>query len=803
MAAVLALMIVSAEGVRRVAFDADVLSLLPRGGRIMPAFRQFLAAFGNVDQLYVVFTAPEGHPVSDYSEEVDEWVDRLRQAPEIGRVDAGVVDRTRDFGWLAERQLLLLGGATLDRALDRLRPAGVTAAVASRRELLTVPSPDVAALVRQDPIGLTELISDALGGTDAGINLGVGTQGYLTKDGQGRLIMAQPRRPPYDAAFSRALDARLRAIETAVRSGEAERAGSDDGAGDERRPPLRVEFAGGHRIALETEAVVKRESILNTVGSLALILPLLYFAFRSLWLVVVGSLPSAVSLLVVLGALGFTGATLSAAAAGSAAMLFGLGVDGVVLLYVSYRLAGTQGADPEGAIGAIGAPSVSMLLGMWTTAATFYGLTFVDFPSLQQLGLLIGHSMVICGILTLVLVPALLPRRVPKKPVPLLIMNGLAAWIASRRRTILGAAALVTCLLGLAATRLQINPTLERLRSVTPAALIEERIAPAFGLPSDVYVVVATGTDLEPLLETNERLTARLAKELPGIRMQPPTRLLPSGAAQARTAARIDGAQLSPPAVRASLEQAAASAGFRPGSFDPFVERLPRLLDATQRLTYDGFVSHGLGDLVGHFIARSGGAWLLATYVFPSDNAQVDALQAVVDAVDPAQTLTGLPLVNRELARQFLPQLLKGLLIGTVIVMVLVGAAFRGWRLSAFALTPTALGLIWAAGLLALAGVELDLFAIFAIVTFVGIGVDYGIHLVHRYQEKGDAGRTVAELAPVILVAAGITMLGYGTLLNSTYPPLRSIGVVSAVTTVTLAVASVFVLPALLMGRRE
>ena len=78
--------------------------------------------------------------------------------------------------------------------------------------------------------------------------------------------------------------------------------------------------------------------------------------------------------------------------------------------------------------------------------------------------------------------------------------------------------------------------------------------------------------------------------------------------------------------------------------------------------------------------------------------------------------------------------------------------------------------------MLAIAGVELDLFAVFAVVTFVGIGVDYGIHLVHRYQERGDAERATAELAPVILVAAAITMLGYGTLVTSSYPPLRSIG---------------------------
>ena len=110
---------------------------------------------------------------------------------------------------------------------------------------------------------------------------------------------------------------------------------------------------------------------------------------------------------------------------------------------------------------------------------------------------------------------------------------------------------------------------------------------------------------------------------------------------------------------------------------------------------------------------------------------------------------------------------------------------------------------MWAAGLLALARVELDLFALFAVVTFIGVGVDYGIHLVHRFQERGDAGRAVSELAPVILVAAAITLFGYGTLLDSSYPPLRSIGIVSAVSVFTLAAASVLVLPALLMGERE
>ncbi len=65
-----------------------------------------------------------------------------------------------------------------------------------------------------------------------------------------------------------------------------------------------------------------------------------------------------------------------------------------------------------------------MLLGCLTTAATFFGLTWIDVPGLQELGRLVGVGMLLGGPLTLLLVAALLPARV-KRP------RGLAAaWLA-------------------------------------------------------------------------------------------------------------------------------------------------------------------------------------------------------------------------------------------------------------------------------------------------------------------------------------------------------------------------------------
>jgi hypothetical protein len=761
---------VSAEGARRLSFETDVLTLLPRDGRVIPAFRTFLSTFGSLDQLYVVFTAPEGYSIADYSDRIDAWVDQLRASPEIDRVDAGIADQSRNVGWLADRQLLLLDEGTLDDALNRLRPEGLTAAVVKRRELLTLPSSSVAELVRHDPVGLLELTQKVLGG-----NAPSGMEGgYVTPDGASRLVIAYPSRPPYDAEFSRALDARLGGI-----SAQQTKTSADSNDGD-TRPTLKVELAGGHRIAVETEAFIRRESIVNTVGSLALILPLLYFVFRSAWLVVVGPLPSALSLIVVLGILGFTGATLSAAATGSAAMLFGLGVDGVVLLYVSHRLALAHGLESSEAVRAIAQPSESMLLGMWTTAATFYGLMFVDFPSLQELGRLIGHSMVVCGLATLFLVPATLPRKAGKAQ-RALVLPGLAAWILRHRTAIIAGSLAATVLLGAAAARIRINPTLERLRSTTDAAALEARIGSTFGLPGEVSVTLSRGRDLEQLLRTNEILVARLAQELPAVRVEAASRLLPPLSTQAQRAQRIVASGIVPARVQASLAEAAVTAGFQPRVFDAFAERVPRLLDSTLRVTHDGFVSNGFSDLINRFISHNAGEWTLATYVFPRTPDELTAVQTVIAAVDPAQTLTGLPLVNRELSRRFLPQFLKGLAIGILMVLASLVLVFRDWRLCALALLPTFAGLLWTAGVLALAGIELDLFAVFAVVTFVGIGVDYGIHMVHRYRERRDPAQTVSELAPVILAAAAITLFGYGTLIASSYPPLRSIRLVSAV----------------------
>ena len=568
----------------------------------MPAFRTFLQRFGSLDRLLVVFTAPEGKTSADYNEEISGWVSALRAAPEIESVDSGVAGPDRDWAWLGEHALLLMHGPALDAALARLRPEGMATALAASRQLLSVPSPAVEQLVRQDPLDFFGLLREQLGGARAGFSVGLTEAGYVSPDGRHRLVVAKPRQPPYDTRFSHALRERLDRI-------RSERLEHRNGSLTASQPRLAVTFAGGHLIALDTEALVKRESIWNSVGSLLLILPLLYIVFRSVWLLSCGALPSLISLAIVLGLHG----------ARPRHPLGGRDRSRGHALRARRRRrcphvrrvwrGGRARADRKGC-GRLtrAAPSASMFLGMLTTAATFYGLVFVDFPAVRQLGLLIGHSMVACGVLTLVLVPALLPHRpTTRSRFSTLEWPWLADWIRKRRVVLLGHGDRRHDSCSASPRRgCSVNASLDRLKSTTPAAQAEEQVEQMFGLPSDIYVVLQEGPDLEPLLQENEALHRAAAAT--GARPSPSTaarRSCRHEHAQAATRARLRAEAPPTAVILASLTTASAAAGgFAPARSIRSSSGCPGCSRTGQELTFDDFQRHGLADLLERFVVH-------------------------------------------------------------------------------------------------------------------------------------------------------------------------------------------------------
>jgi len=361
----------------------------------------------------------------------------------------------------------------------------------------------------------------------------------------------------------------------------------------------------------------------------------------------------------------------------------------------------------------------------------------------------------------------------------------------------------VTVLLAPGVPRVRLVATLDKLRPATGANAVEAAIATHFGVTQDVHLVVAEGPRLEPLLEDQQRFAGRLRAAAPSVALQSPTALLPPAALQEARALLVHSAGLDVQRARLDLVTAALSAGFRENAFTPFAERLARVLDPGQRLTFAGYRQHGLEDVLAPLVRTTAGGYSTVSYAFPKTAAESAAVARAVTAAGGALVLTGTPIVNRELEARFWPQFLAAAAIGGVAVVVLIAAAFHTVPSTLFALLPMLAGLVWALGAIGYAGIELDLFSVFGLLTFLGIGVDYGIHVVLRWRTLGDPVEVVVRLGPALLLAGGTTLAGFGTLCFSAYPPLRSLGIVLFTTVAATLVVSLTVLPVLLQGRRR
>ena len=782
--------------VARLSFDANILRLLPRNAPAARSFSLYLQQFGTVDHLYLLFEVPKGQDIADHEAFIDRYVDRLRRAPEIASVDAELFDDLKDWNYLFDRALLLLGKDDAGAALARLTPSGMAAQLAQSRSLLAVSSPQVKAYVQQDPLGVLALLRDKLGRSQALVEFDPGRRGYVSRDGRSRLVLAKPIRPPFDTDFCKRLFARLSDVEASARAaaGDDPEHDASHGARD-----VSVQVAGGYRIALDAERVIRHEMLVNTASSLVVLLLLVVAVFRTLWILPFGTVPLVIAVLLTLGVNGL-GGPLSPATSGAAAMLFGLGIDGVVLLYLRFVEERQRGFSEPEAVARASGTATSILVAYGTSAVTFLALILVDFPSLEDLGRLVGLGMVFCCVLVLTVVPALLGATHPKvggKPIAALWLGRL---VERHGRAILVVAGIATVVLGTAGTRLRLDASLDRLKTGGEGVLLEERLAAQFSLPRDVLIAIGEGPALEPLLATAERLGKAVEHDVPSAGVSSPTAWLPPAQSQDAVADLLARAHVDPSAAAGNFERAAAAAGFRPGTFRSFLDHLPRMLDRSQRVTYDGLVQHHLTALVSQFAARRANGYLVAVYLYPRTPADIDRLAALVPAQAASFRLTGVPIVNREMAARAMPQFLIGAGVGTAVVGLIVYFVFRSARHTLLAFLPTALGLSWTAGLLSLAGADLDLFSLFAAMTFVGIATDYGIYIIYRYSLEGTRPMrdVLATTGAGVMVACATTLIGFGSLINSSYPPLHSFGVTSVVAIASCVVAALLVLPALL-----
>jgi predicted RND superfamily exporter protein len=140
-------------------------------------------------------------------------------------------------------------------------------------------------------------------------------------------------------------------------------------------------------------------------------------------------------------------------------------------------------------------------------------------------------------------------------------------------------------------------------------------------------------------------------------------------------------------------------------------------------------------------------------------------------------------------------------LLGVALVALLLWLDYRRLGDTLMSLAPLAVGLVWMLGAMAAFDIALNFMNIFVSTMIIGIGVDYGVHMIHRYRASRGAPVEerldgLVETGKAIAVAALSTMIGFGSLSLSHYPGLRSMGLVAILGALTTSLVAITVLPA-------
>ena len=258
----------------------------------------------------------------------------------------------------------------------------------------------------------------------------------------------------------------------------------------------------------------------------------------------------------------------------------------------------------------------------------------------------------------------------------------------------------------------------------------------------------------------------------------------------------------------------------QPGDkYDPRLEALFR--EATAGVRLDGALMQELIDEIEardpalrHSLANDQTGIDTILLQFPAstgDPAASKRLQEEVEAVwggdDEALTATSDSIISFVVTDTIRDRQTES--IGTTIAAALAVLTLFFWltvrqpALAVIAVAPTVLVLISVLGTMALLGIPYTITTSIITALSIGIGVDYTIHMIHRYREEFTrlrnperaAIRTLSTTGSALLGSALTTALGIGVMAFSPLAAMQQFGVTAAITIAYSLIFSVLLVP--------
>jgi uncharacterized protein len=755
-------------GAARLRFDVEVLNLLPDKAPEVQGLKLYQQNFSNAAELILTIraTAPElaeetarrmaeslrleTNLVADASWQAP-WVERPAQAAELAA-----------YIWFNQPP------SVFGTLTNRLLPHGAAERLAETRQRLTSSlSPHELARLSQDPFDLLTppTSTKASGVFQSHEDL------FASPDGRFRLVFVRAAR---DLRTYPACHAWLESMAQSIASARVEHA---------IPPEVQIRWTGRPAFVSEIAGGMERDISSSILGTLFIVACLFWWAHRSwrplLWLLVL----LAVILATTLALGGLLLGTLNVVSAGFAAILVGLAVDYALVLFQEHR------AAP-----ALTAPQVQRAVRRsigWsaaTTAGAFLLLNFGGLPGLAQLGTLVALGI---GIAAVTMLYAFLPPLLHSSEGATAAGPRRGHWTPPHLRSRATVSAATALLIVLSAVVIWFKPPvidhspdpLRPSQSAAYSALNE--IRSELKQEKEPYWLLIAGEDeaevanrlaqVQPRLERAQASGAIESLTLPGDLWPRPQFQREN---QAVALQLLQG--------RDQARQIALNTGFAPSSLASTESMWATWEQAMNSRTVYWPTNELSRWVLSKFSAHSGTQWLALGFIYPGTNSVSAAsaggqLRWTDDLQMPGVWVAGWSLLGEAVLQVVQREFWRVLIPMALLLVLSLWLTFRRWTEIALSFGLLLLSTMVLLGVMAVAGWSWNLLNLMAVPLLLGAGVDYSIHMqLALRRHGGDLAAAQRGVGRALLLCAGTTATGFGSLAWSSNAGLASLGAVCA-----------------------
>lgn len=174
--------------------------------------------------------------------------------------------------------------------------------------------------------------------------------------------------------------------------------------------------------------------------------------------------------------------------------------------------------------------------------------------------------------------------------------------------------------------------------------------------------------------------------------------------------------------------------------------------------------------------------------------------------VNGEPSVGGIPVIIGDISESISAGMMKTTVLAILLCLLVVAIAFRSIILGAITLVPLGLTVAWEFGAIKIMGWSMDILTMGISSLIIGVGIDYGIHIVCRFLEErkrsGDPAASVTSAAVSVgraLTAAAATTVGvFGILALSRMPALMRFGTLTALLISFTFASAIVLVPSIL-----